>query len=1648
MHYPSIKIEGSILSADLIDLIESGNKHSQDPKDFGISSKLQVKNEIADAWANARAYWSIFQNKLNRLDESATAVSETRNQWVIPFLGLLGYSIDKGEAEIVNNKSYAISHRDTQRDLLPIHIMGWKDDMEKRRHGVTRLSPHATLQEYLNVTEHLYGLVSNGKELRLLRDSSKLIKLSYLEFNLERMFEDELFADFAILYRLIHASRLPSSQATVAESVIERYHLDALASGSRIRDGLRDAVETAMQNIANGMLKQTDKNSALITKIENGEVTAQELHHALLRLIYRLLFLMVIEERNLIHTNDVSESKRSIYFDHYSIARLRRMADKLYLCDRRKTDLWQGLSRTLALFEESGKGRPLGIQPLGSELFRTEGISVLLENHVDNGTLLESIKRLSIFIDPQTKQARRVNYAAFDVEELGSIYESLLELQPIFNTAATTNNFSYQRLAGSERKTTGSYYTPAPLVQELIKSALVPVLEANIAAAETQEAKEQAVLQTRICDPACGSGAFLIAAAHHISFRLAQVRAGEDAHAPSVQRHAMRDVVSHCIYGVDINPLSVELCKVSLWLLAVEPGKPLSFLDHHIRCGNSLLGTNPALLEKGIPQAAYKQLTGDTKASCDWMKSLNKDALKNHQDLFSSASSWNQLGNLPNVASKLESTDDDTIEARAIKETSYQSIVTSSAYLNTRLIADTWCAAFVWSKDKSPNDDGQDAYGTDLTTEHLRKIQKNPHSVSPDLIEKIQAIATDYQFFHWHLEFPAVYSIPKKDEAPDFPESGLSGGFDVMLGNPPWERVKLQEKEFFATRDITVFKAANASARKKLIAKLETINPELFADYLKALRIAEGSSKLLRETSDKANATKSKSSLYPLCGRGDVNLYTVFAELFRIRLRPNGRMGGVFPSGIASDDTTKFFFQDLVEKQSLVSLYDFENRKAIFPGVHRSFKFCLLTAGSPATPTAKQADLAFFCLEPQDLHHPNKRFSLSPKDIALLNPNTRTCPIFRSVRDAEITKAIYRRIPVFINENDKENGNPWGIKFNTMFHMSSDSGLFHTREDMEAKGYTLTENIFQAEGHEDYLPLYEAKMIHHFDHRWASYRETDNSEDFTLAEKQSADAYVLPRYWVIEEEVAKKLPQGPEILKQALEYPEAEKAVAVPLWLWMAGYNIQQNREDLAEQCLLQVRKMDSPMDAFTLKVARDYAEKIQQDYPITEQDLLSITNCGGDPLKHLQVAKDLQSRFSPKWLTGFRDITNATNERTAISSVFPASAVSNKLPLMLRPSSNFDFFTASLSSLAQDFFARQKIAGTSMNYFILKQIPTLPPSHIPENINIRSKILELSYTANDLQPFAEDCGYDGPPFCWDEERRFQLRCELDALFFHLYLPCDDAGNWKPARKAEGAVREETDDELATLKSHFPTPRDAVAYIMETFPIVKKKDLKRTAVTDETGKTILTPGTYITKTTILDLYDSMLTARQQGKEWTSPLEIPPASFRVSHLPLLSDRPRTALKSDESYWLNFIVQFIRQAGTESSLKLLSEAWHTFASLGKKSTEISTLLSDEANQQWTSSTPLEYPREGFKKYLCESLRAKQISMDPITLLLTIPESSPLAQLETEKWISIDVALSLQILTTHPKLEEWLPKALFTDDSLRKNTIQLFAIDSIAS
>ena len=391
--------------------------------------------------------------------------------------------------------------------------------------------------------------------------------------------------------------------------------------------------------------------------------------------------------------------------------------------------------------------------------------------------------------------------------------------------------------------------------------------------------------------------------------------------------------------------------------------------------------------------------------------------------------------------------------------------------------------------------------------------------------------------------------------------------------------------------------------------------------------------------------------------------------------------------------------------------------------------------------------------------------------------------------------------------------------------------------------------------------------------------------------------------------------------------------------------------------------------------------------------------------------ARRAATGWQHQFFISFRDVARATDARTAIHALIPAFAVGHKAPLFM-PSGDTQAMTAfyaALNSFSFDYCVRQKFGGASLSFFVLKQSPLVSPESVRSSLRFTaSRVLELAFTAWDLEAFAQECSYDGSPFRWDEERRFQLRCELDALFFHLYLPCDDAGNWKTARVSDGAVRDETDEELATLKSHFPTPRDAVDYIMETFPIVKRKDIARTEEKDDDGN-VTRDGSYITKYRILEIYDQMLDARSCGKEWQSPLDPPPASFRVTHPPRLPDSSRTKYNDQRLWWTIFLRHFLRQSRAEATLPLLQETLNRlFSPESLLTADLVSIAADE-HAVWMDGFE-RMPAEGIFSHLSDLEDAGFYKVDRETLRISVPPDSGIEDTPDDPWINFDVAVAL--------------------------------------
>ena len=636
-------------------------------------------------------------------------------------------------------------------------------------------------------------------------------------------------------------------------------------------------------------------------------------------------------------------------------------------------------------------------------------------------------------------------------EELGSVYESLLELVPYISLEKSEFGFvgitESGSSAGNARKTSGSYYTPDSLVQELIKSALDPVIEKKIN--DNPQNPIKALLEISVIDPACGSGHFLLAAARRIAEKVAEKESLDGSVRPNDYRKALRKVIANCIYGVDLNPMAVELAKTALWLEGFEPGKPLGFIDNHILCGDSLLGIiSTEQMTNGIPDSAYDALSGDDKEFCKSLKKTNRDEIKSltkskaTADLIATDSESAKLSIMLSEIEKLPEETQEDIKAKCLKWLDYNKLIGES---KIKKAADLFIGAWLAPKKPScpelpPRMAGEvsrsDERGLfdNITTNHSEAPASPAIPTTLDLVHELKymfssAITTmskraeqhnqsleycsrlcaEAKVFHWPLVCENIFN---------------KGGFDCVLANPPWERIKLQEEEFFASRNTTVANARNKAERKKYIDLLReghlslTLNgfmnevqikseKRLYKEFEKAKRNSEASSNYLH--------IDAPAGRYPLTGVGDVNTYAVFSETISRLVSPEGRAGFIVPSGIATDNSTKDYFASIATTGKLVSLFDFENRDALFPGIHRSYKFSLITLGK-----AQQATFAFFMSQPEQLKDERRKFTLSAEEFELINPNTLTCPIFRSKYDAELTKKIYHQVPVLMLEEQKE----------------------------------------------------------------------------------------------------------------------------------------------------------------------------------------------------------------------------------------------------------------------------------------------------------------------------------------------------------------------------------------------------------------------------------------------------------------------------------------------------------------------------------------------------------------------------------------------------------------------------------------------------
>ena len=1219
----SIRVVGGLLPADMITRIMTGKDVSAStPADYHVVGVRSVKDAAERHWGYLKGAWRVLRDAIGYGSDPRGLATEN---WLLPLFDEHGYGrlarLHAGITADDGAKVFPVSHA---WQHLPIHLVPWGQDLDRRPaggapHPQSALPPQSMVQECLNRTAgHIWGIISNGSVLRLLRDTTSLTGATYLEVDLAAMFDGELFEDFVLLYRLLHVSRFEVADgAPVSSCRMERWRAEAIEAGTRALDQLRDGVKDAIVALGTGFLKHP-ANAAFREDFDKDQAK-----RALLRLVYRLLFWFVAEDRDALYTPRTDEKTRRRYAAYFSARRLRDAS--MRGVGTAHGDTWQAVRLVLSGLGTEGGLPHLGLPGLGGIYDDTPTDAVLAGLELSNEHLLSAIKSLSRVRDKSANRWRRIDYRNLGAEELGAIYESLLELVPDRDGPYT---FVLRDAAGNDRKSTGSYYTPTSLIDCLLDSTLDPVLddatkqadiEATAAGTDVPAVIAEALLSVTVCDPACGSGHFLVAAGRRIAKRVAAVREHNPEPTLESLRTALRDVITSCIYGVDLNPMAVELAKVSLWLEALDPGKPLSFLDAHVKCGNALVGATPKLIDGGIPAGAFKPIAGDDPKFAKSLERANAaepvltagqrrvarfsasptlpglEPQSYQEELFSDEVIFSQSNaTLAAGLTRIAQLPDGSLGEVHRQAAAYQDWAESAENQATRLVADAWCAAFVWIK-------RAEAPPAIVNRVFTTLKEKGRSALPLHTATEIERLREEYSFFHWHLEFPDIFRV-RSGTVDGGDKAGWVGGFTVLLGNPPWDRLEFEDKKYFSLVEPAIAELSGSAlgVAKGVWLAEDSERSSLYGAARRAVKAA--------------SIFASSSGVFPLCAKGlavpgvtKLQVDQLFVEQFTAIVNPGGRSGCIVPSAIATGAGGQVLFGNLVERGALSSLYDLVNLGRRFFDIHPGEKFCLLSmvGGALREPSPRYA---FSLLEVADIDEPGRIFTVSPEETALMSPNTGTPPVFATKRDADLTATIYGRLQVLCHDG-KKGGGPWNIDFKYMVRSANDREALRTRNDLDRDGWRRIGNAF-TKGGKRMLPVYEAKMVDFFNHRAAD----------VIKSETAVDRQNQPRYLITEE----------------LDDPAR---LAMPMrWL--------------AEEGPVVVQKEGK------------------------EKEISGV-------LDRLSSWK-----WQREWLCGWCDLTDPRNERTSIPAFLPRAAALNTYPLMF-PMVSPDLvagLVAAQSSLVFDF--------------------------------------------------------------------------------------------------------------------------------------------------------------------------------------------------------------------------------------------------------------------------------------------------------------------------------------------------------------------------
>ena len=854
-----------------------------------------------------------------------------------------------------------------------------------------------------------------------------------------------------------------------------------------------------------------------------------EVREAALLLLYRLLFILYAEDRDLLPVRDGR-------YDDYALRdRVRgdvgRRKDQGDVFSETAARYWSVVADLCRAIDQGDAA--IGLPPYNGGLFDRERAPLLDRIRLGDRVMADVIDALSF--EQGSAGRRYINYRDLGVRQLGSIYERLLEheLAPDGDGVAVRPNIF-------ARKGSGSYYTPGELVGLIVEETIGPLVQARTDAFEAEAGRmpadgpereravahlaehdpAEAILALRVCDPAMGSGHFLVSLVDYLAdgviAAMAEAEAAVEGYvSPLVGRfQAIRDrivanaeerawaidrdrlddrhivrrmVLKRCVYGVDKNPMAVELAKVALWLHTFTVGAPLSFLDHHLRCGDSLFG---AWARGGIDKATEYG-----------------SPLLLHGSVTQAGLATREMQTIE------ELTDAEIAEAHRSAET-FAQVEEATAPLDAVL---SLVHAIDWLevKDHEGRTALQSFFGgllgdpIEIALGRAEVSVERPEGARfAELLQEARRLVDEERFLNWQAAFPGVWT--------NWQSVRPEGGFDAVIGNPPWDRMKLQQVEWFATRRREIALAPRAADRKRMIAALEQAGDPLAQDYAFASERAAMAARMARRLGD-----------YPLLSSGDVNLYSLFVERAMTLVKPDGMVGLLTPIGIATDKSASQFFSMLVAKQLIKNFYAFENRRGwLFRDIHYEEQPSIIVFSKESNKFSTFGLCARISGWEQ-FHNPERRFSVDSSRIAHLNPNTGTVPLFRTRRDAALITAIYECLPVLVDRSSGEEVKAWPVKYATMFHMTNDSGLFRTRAELEERegAWPIGGNRFASPSGE-WLPLYEGKMVQIYNHRYANVRINPRSisgqgvtDKLNLEELRDPTSLPQPRFWVNADQV-------------------------------------------------------------------------------------------------------------------------------------------------------------------------------------------------------------------------------------------------------------------------------------------------------------------------------------------------------------------------------------------------------------------------------------------------------------------------------------------------------------------------------------------------